>query len=52
MTDFRRDRIRNFNKISEELYFLQKELFERAATIPSLNEFIEALKAIDTIKNP
>lgn len=47
-TDFRRDRIRNFNKLFEELYHLQEQLEERAKTIPSLAEFISTLKALDT----
>ena len=47
-TEFRRDRIPNFNKLSEELYHLQEELEARAKSVPSLAEFINALKAIDT----
>lgn len=47
-TEFKRDRIDNFNKVSEELYHLQEEIEQRAQRIPSLAEFIDALKSIDS----
>ena len=47
-TEFKRDRIQNFNKLPEELYHLQEEVESRAQTIPSLAEFINALKTLDT----
>lgn len=47
-TKFRRDEIRHFNRISEELYFLQEELEQREANIESLGEFMRVLREIDT----
>jgi len=49
-TEFKRGRIRNFNKLHEELYHLQEELEQRAQSIPSLGEFISALKELDAVK--
>jgi hypothetical protein len=46
-TEFRRDRIRNFNKMHEELYHLQEELDDRGKAIPSLAQFIDALEDLD-----
>jgi hypothetical protein len=46
-TEFKRDRIRHFNKLLEELYHLQEEIEARAQSIPSLAEFINALKDLD-----
>lgn len=47
-TEFRRDRVRGFNRIWEELSRLQGDLEERSEAIPSLKEFIEALKEFDS----
>ncbi len=49
-TEFKRNRIRNFNKLFEELHFLEKNLEERASVVPSLKEFIDTLKAFDDQK--
>jgi hypothetical protein len=46
-TAFRRDPIRNFNKLFEELHHLETRLEERARAVPSLKEFIDALRAFD-----
>ncbi len=46
-TDFRRSSLRSYNKLFEELHFLQTNLEQRAAAIPSLAEFINVLRTID-----
>ncbi|PTX96180.1 hypothetical protein DB345_10300 [Spartobacteria bacterium LR76] len=46
-TEFKRDRMSKFNKLHKELYHLQEELGARAKSMPSLSEFIEALKEFD-----
>ena len=48
-TKFKRDNIRHYNKLFEELHFLEKNLTERASVVPSLKEFIEALKQLDAV---
>jgi hypothetical protein len=47
-TEFMRDQVLNFNKLHEELYHLQEEVEERAKMIPTLAEFIQVLKDLDT----
>ena len=46
-TEFKRNNVRHFNKLFEELHFLEKNLAERASAVPSLKEFIDALKQLD-----
>jgi hypothetical protein len=46
-TPFKRGRIDHFNKLFEELHFLQKNLTQRASQIPSLGEFVNYLKDFD-----
>lgn len=46
-TEFKRDRPSNYNKLFKELYHLQEEITTRKETIPSLAEFIDALKTFD-----
>ena len=46
-TEFKRDRIRSFNKRSEELHSLETHLEERASAVPLMKAFIDALRTID-----
>ena len=46
-TEYKQDNIRHYNKLFEELHFLEKNLTERASVLPSLKEFIDALKQFD-----
>ncbi|MEI6072012.1 MAG: hypothetical protein WCS31_09485 [Verrucomicrobiae bacterium] len=47
-TDFNRDRRRDFNKLFEELHYLQTNLDRRAKELPALKEFIDALQFFDS----
>jgi hypothetical protein len=46
-TDFRRGRIRHYNKLFEELHDLETKLDEHVRANPSLKEFIEVLRTFD-----
>lgn len=46
-TEFKRENIRHFNKLFEELHFLEKDFAERIKAIPSLKEFVDALLSLD-----
>ena len=46
-TKFKRDKTLHFNKLFEELHFMQKEFPKRLNTIPSFGDFISALMEMD-----